>query len=60
LLGFQRLLAVALDHDNREEAPDNGRTENDEDDGNTNGPDAWEEERVKEGRTILNNCWLKE
>lgn len=48
LLHFERLLAIAPDHDNREERADHGGAKNDEDDGDANGPDAWQEEGVEE------------
>jgi hypothetical protein len=58
LLGFEGLLAIALYHDNGEEAADNGRTKDDEDDRDADGPDAWEEERVKE--MVVVDEWLRE
>ena len=48
MLGLERLLPVAPYHDYREEATDDGGTENDEDDGDADGPDAWQEEGVKD------------
>lgn len=43
-LGLGRLLAVAADHDHAEERADDGRTEQDKDDGDANGPHARREE----------------
>jgi hypothetical protein len=56
LLGFESLLAIALDHDDGEEAADNSRAENDEDDRDANGPDAWEEQGVEE--VVIVDKWL--
>lgn len=47
LLCLQCLLAIAPYHDNREEAADYGSEENNEDDGNANGPYAREEKGMK-------------
>jgi hypothetical protein len=57
LLRFERLLAIAPDHDNREERADNGGAENDEDDGNPNGPDTWQEEGMEE--VVIVDEWLQ-
>lgn len=46
--GLGRLLPVAADHDHTEEGTDNGRAEQDEDDGDADGPDPRREE-VLEG-----------
>ena len=43
-LGLSRLLPVASDHDHAQERPHHGRTQEDEDDGDTDGPDAGREE----------------
>jgi hypothetical protein len=56
LLGFEGLLAIALDHDDREEAADDSRAQDDEDDRDADGPDAWEEERVEE--VVVVDKWL--
>lgn len=48
LLRLECLFAVAPYHDDRQEAADDGAAEDDEDDGNANGPDARQEERVKD------------
>jgi hypothetical protein len=56
LLGFESLLAIALYHDDGEEAADDGRAEDDEDDRDADGPDAWEEEGVEE--VVIVDEWL--
>jgi hypothetical protein len=58
LLGFEGLLAIALDHDDREEAADDGGAQDDEDDRDADGPDAWEEERVEE--VVVVDKWLRQ
>jgi hypothetical protein len=56
LLGFEGLLAIALDHDDREEAADDGGAQDDENDRDADGPDAWEEERVED--VVIVDEWL--
>jgi len=58
LLGLEGLLAIALDHDDGEEAADNGGAENDEDDRDADGPDAWQEKVVEE--VVVVDKWLTE
>lgn len=52
-LGLGGLLSVASDHDHAQEGAHNGRAEQDEDDGDSDGPDAGEEE-VLEGVVFVN------
>lgn len=56
MLSLERLLPVAPYHDDREKAADNGGEEDDEDDWDADGPDAWGEEGVK--GVILIDKWL--
>jgi hypothetical protein len=56
LLGFESLLAIALDHDDGKEAANNSRAEDDEDDRDADGPDAWEEQGVEE--VVIVDEWL--
>jgi hypothetical protein len=58
LLRLEGLLAIALDHDDREEAADNGGAEYDEDYRDADGPDAWQEEVVEE--VVVVDKWLKQ
>ena len=46
-LGLGGLLSVASDHDHAQEGPNNGGTEENEDDGDTDSPDAGREEVLK-------------
>lgn len=46
-LGLCGLLAVASDHDNTEEGAHDGGAEEDQDDGDANGPDARREDAVE-------------
>lgn len=48
LLRLEGLLPVAPYHDYREKTADDGGAENEQDDGNANGPDTGQEERVEE------------
>lgn len=56
--GLGSLLAVASDHDHAEERADDGGAEEDENDGNADGPDAWEEEVLE--RVIVVDKGLRE
>jgi len=47
-LSLERLLPVAPNHDHGQEAANNGTTEDDENDWDADGPDARQEEQVKE------------
>jgi len=57
LLRLEGLLAIAAYHDDGEEAADDGGAENDEDDRDADGPDAWEEEGVEE--VVVVDKWLR-
>lgn len=46
-LGLGGLLPIAPDHDDAEEGADDGRAEQDQDDGDADGPDAGREEGVQ-------------
>lgn len=48
LLGLEGLLAVAPDHDDREEGADDSGEEDDQDHRDANGPDAGKEQRVQD------------
>lgn len=52
-LGLGSFLLVASDHDHADEGADNGGTEEEEDDGDADGPDAREEEVLK-GVVVVN------
>ena len=56
LLRLEGLLAIAAYHDDGEEAADDGGAENDEDDRDADGPDAWQEEGVEE--VVVVDEWL--
>jgi len=55
-LSLQRLLPIALYHNHGEETADDGSEEDDENDGYTDGPNAWREERVN--GVVLIHEWL--
>lgn len=57
LLRLQCLLAIAPYHDNREEAADHSSEENDEDDGDANGPNTRKEKGVE--HVVLVDKWLE-
>lgn len=48
LLSLEGLFAIAPYHDDGQEGADDGGKEDDEDDGDADGPDAWQEEGVKD------------
>lgn len=52
-LGLGSFLLIAPNHDHADEGADNGRTQEEEDDGNANGPDAGEEQVLK-GVVLVN------
>lgn len=54
---LRRLLLVGADHDHGEERAHDGRPEEDEDNGDADGPDARWEERVE--RMVVINEWLE-
>ena len=56
LFCLQCLLPVASDHDHGEEGADDSGTEEDEDDGNADGPDSWWEKAVE--RVFFIDEWL--
>ena len=59
LLPLGNLLSIASYHDHAQEAPYDGAADQDEDDGDTDGPDAWGEEGMEEMVIIHEGLFIR-